>query len=203
MATQRARSTAGLPRLVELASQGATGETIRAAIWYGDLRGFTEISERLPRERVIQLLNGYFDCMTAPIDLHGGEVLEFIGDAVLAIFRVDENCTAEQACAAALTAAQAAVADMKEYNARRYSDGEPEPGFGIALHVGDVVYGNIGAARRLDFTVIGPAVNYANRLERVCREAAVPLVMSKDFSVEVPLRTRQLGRFALRSVAKP
>jgi adenylate cyclase len=119
----------------------------------------------MDRDGLLACLNQYFDCMARPVEAHGGEILKFIGDAMLAIFPLETD----QACRRALQAALDARAAMAELNRERSGRGEEALGFGIALHAGDVMYGNIGAANRLDFTVVGPAVNLATRLEGRCR----------------------------------
>jgi adenylate cyclase len=177
-----------------------SGETVRAAIWFCDLRGFTELSERLDRDRLLACLNQYFDCMAKPVEQHGGEILKFMGDAMLAIFPF----ASEQACRRALQAALDARAAMAQLNRERAAMGEEALGFGIALHAGDVMYGNIGAADRLDFTVIGPAVNLAARLERLCRELGLDLVLSDAFArLCAAPEYHRLGEYRLPGIARP
>lgn len=178
-----------------------SGETIDAAIWYCDLRGFTALSDTLPRDRLIATLNDYFDRMGTAIERHQGEVLKFIGDAMLAIFPVASDPA--RACTAAFAAAQEAVAAMDRLNGERQSAGDGRLDYGIALHLGDVMYGNIGTSHRLDFTVIGPAVNYAARLERLCRELGRKLVLSSAVATHLGNGVSSAGRHALRSVAEP
>src|SRR5262249_25603396 len=144
-------------RVLEGQIYRGAGETIRAVIWLCDLRGFTALSEALPRDELIALLNCYFGPMCDGVTAHGGEVLKFIGDALLAIFPIERD--PRRACAAALAAARQAMAEIGEENRRRAANGRPAIAYGLALHVGDVLYGNIGSDTRLDFTVIGPAVN--------------------------------------------
>jgi adenylate cyclase len=155
-----------------------SGETVRAALWFCDLRGFTELSERTDRDTLLACLNQYFDCMAKPVEAHGGEVLKFIGDAMLAMFPLET----EQACQRALQAALDARAAMDRLNAERSARGEEALAFGLALHAGDVMYGNIGAANRLDFTVVGPAVNLTSRLEKLCRSLGLDLLISDTFA---------------------
>ena len=129
------------------------GETIRAAIWLCDLRGFTSLSEALPRDALIEMLNQYFGPMCDAVESNGGEVLKFIGDAMLAIFPVvDDPATA---CHQALSAARRAEDALVKVNGLRATGSLPPINYGIALHFGDVIYGNIGSDTRLDFTVIG------------------------------------------------
>jgi adenylate cyclase len=177
-----------------------SGETVSAAIWFCDLRGFTALAERLDRDRLLALLNQYFDRMAKPVEEHGGEILKFIGDAMLALFPLD---TAD-ACRRALQAALDARAAMAELNRQRLAQDEEALGFGIALHTGDVMYGNIGAANRLDFTVIGPAVNLTSRLEGLCRVLGLDLLVSDTFAGICGCADyRSLGTHVLPGISRP
>lgn len=176
-----------------------SGETVRAAIWHCDLRGFTMLSEKVPRDEVIASLNAYFDVMAAPVLENGGEILKFIGDAMLAIFPLETD----GACSRAFSAAMRARRDMHELNEQRRAEGKDEIGFGLSLHVGDVMYGNIGAATRLDFTVIGAAVNTAARLEELTKELRRELVMSGQFAnlcEGTKTYLERIGSYQLRGV---
>ncbi|MFQ5971301.1 MAG: adenylate/guanylate cyclase domain-containing protein [Alphaproteobacteria bacterium] len=168
-------------RVLNGAIMRGMGETIRAVIWLCDLRGFTELSESLARDHLIELLNQYFGAMTDAVEGDGGEVLKFIGDAMLAIFPIDASADAEDACSRALSAAIRAKAAMVEINRARSEAGQPVIGYGIALHLGDVEYGNIGGESRLDFTVIGPAVNFAARIEGLCGQLGRTLLLSDEY----------------------
>ncbi|MDH3663102.1 MAG: adenylate/guanylate cyclase domain-containing protein, partial [Alphaproteobacteria bacterium] len=178
-----------------------SGETINAAIWLCDLRGFTAMAERQPRDRVIQCLNDYFDRMAKPVKQHGGEILKFIGDAMLAVFPLD----ADRACERALAAAIEARSAMRDWNAARLERGDQALNFGIALHAGDVMYGNIGTIDRLDFTIIGPAVNMTSRMERLCRHLDLDLLMSDTFAQMCASQAslRSLGKHHLEDIARP
>jgi len=156
------------------------GETIRAVIWLSDLRGFTSLSESLPRDELIELLNQYFGPMCNAVEANGGEVLKFIGDAVLAIFPVEDDAVA--ASRNALGAVRVAKAAVNKENERRGSAGRPRIRYGLALHVGDVMYGNIGGDARLDFTVIGPAVNLTSRIESMCKNLDRSPLLSAEFA---------------------
>lgn len=178
-----------------------SGTTVRAAVWTCDMRGFTMLSERWPRDDVIACLNEYFDTMAGPVERHGGEILKFIGDAMLAVFPLESP----EACARALQAALEAQAAMAELNRRYRAAGHEETGYGIALHVGDVMYGNIGTATRLDFTVIGPAVNVAARLEALTKELRRHVLVSGPFAAMCPRSGEclvPLGRFQLEGVGQ-
>ncbi len=175
------------------------GRRIRAAILLADLRDFTAMSDRLPAEEVIALLDDYFDIMAKQVRRHRGEVLEIIGDGMLAVFDVDGS-SRNTACCQAIHAALGAIRALEARNRRR----SPALKVGIALHLGDVVYGNIGAADRLDFTVIGPAVNEAARIEGLCRTLDKPILASESFARTCTCEPLiSLGRHPLRGVGEP
>lgn len=176
-------------------------ETIAAALWFCDMRGFTELSERLPRADVIATLNTYFECMAGPIHARGGEILKFIGDAVLAIFPMQDDLDRDRACHTALEAAQEALAGLDALNARRSAEGHDPIRIGLGLHAGAVTYGNIGAADRLDFTVIGPAVNLVTRIESLCPVIGRPLLTSARFASPCGSKLVPIGRYRLRGIA--
>ena len=178
--------------------QRGTGETIRAVIWLCDLRGFTNLSEALPRDTLIDLLNCYFGPMCDAVAAQGGEILKFIGDAMLAIFPIGADSAAT--CGAALAAAEGAQTALIDENRRREGAGLPRIEYGLALHVGDVMYGNIGSDTRLDFTVIGPAVNLTARIESMCGQLGRPLLLSSDFVAAGRISADSLGAFALRGI---
>lgn len=179
------------------------GETIAAALWYCDLRGFTAMSDAMARDDVIALLNDYFECMAAPVHENGGEVLKFIGDALLAIFPIIDDLDRDRACRVALVAAEAALADLQRLNDRRRQEGRPPLEVGIGLHTGAVMYGNIGAPDRLDFTVIGPAVNLVTRIEALCPTLGRTLLTSSRFASPCGSKLVSLGRHELKGVAAP
>jgi adenylate cyclase len=174
-------------------------ERIDAVIWFSDLRGFTRITDAAP-EQVIPLLNDYADVIVSAIHEHGGDVVKLIGDGVLAIFTAADR---EHACSAALAAAIAARREVAELKKGRASAGQPVTDMYLGLHVGEVFYGNIGSQERLDFTVIGPAVNEASRIAAMCRSADQPLLVSAAFAEvgDIKRRLVSVGRFALRGVS--
>ena len=179
------------------------GRTIEAVIWYCDLRGFTRASDRLPRDAIIALLNDYFGAMAKAVTGAGGEILKFMGDAMLAILPVGA-AGREDAARRALGAASAAVAAVADLNRRRAEAGAPLIRFGLALHIGEVMFGNIGASARLDFTVIGPAVNYAARLEKLSGALERPVLLSAALAALLPEGAAQpLGRHVLKDVDEP
>jgi adenylate cyclase len=185
-------------RVLEGQIQRGAGETIRAVIWLCDLRGFTNLSETLSRDVLIDLLNCYFGPMCDAVAEQGGEVLKFIGDAMLAIFPI--GAEPAKTCAAALVAADRARAALVEENRRRADAGLSRIDYGLALHFGDVMYGNIGSDTRLDFTVIGPAVNLTARLESMCGQLGRPLLLSRDFVEAGGVSAQSLGTFPLKGV---
>jgi len=156
------------------------GETIDAVLFFSDLRSFTSLSNAYPTDEVIGLLNRYFDLLGGPIQQHGGEILKFIGDAVLAIFPVTNGHTdPHRAAERAMTAAQESWHGLTLFNQQMVNAGTPALRAGFSLHRGPVVYGNVGAAARLDFTVIGPAVNLVTRLDELTRALDPPIVVSQ------------------------
>ncbi|HZH25902.1 MAG TPA: adenylate/guanylate cyclase domain-containing protein [Azospirillaceae bacterium] len=159
-----------------------TGETIRAVIWFSDMRGFTALSDRLPREELIALLNNYFELQGEAVHAAGGEILKFMGDGMLAAWPLAAGADPGSACHAALGAARVALNAISSLNAERAGWGQPFMRVGTALHYGDVMYGNIGAPTRLDFTVVGPAVNLASRIEGLCRLLDRDLLTSRLFA---------------------
>lgn len=172
-------------------------EQLRAVIWFSDLRGFSALSERVDAGRMVALLNEYFDGIGAALAAEGGEILKFIGDAVLGVFALTDDDPAPM-CAAALRAARAAQAAFRERN--RHTPATEALHFGLALHVGDVVYGNIGTADRLDFTVVGPAVNRAARIGELCKTLAHPVLVSGNVARHTTVPLRPVGRHALRGL---
>ncbi len=183
--------------------QRGDGTTLAAALWYCDLRSFTATTEMLPRDEIIALLNDYFGCMVGAVHRHGGEVLKFIGDAMLAIFPIADDFDRDRACMAALAAAEDALADLDHLNERRQADGKAILEADIALHAGAVMYGNIGAPDRLDFTVIGTAVNLVTRLERKCTELGQRLLASARFASPCGSKLVSVGHYRLRGFSQP
>jgi class 3 adenylate cyclase len=177
------------------------GETIRAVLLYADLRSFTALSEAEPPAAVIAALGGWFDCIGGAVHAFGGEVLKFIGDGVLAIFPVGEK--PRDACDAALRAVASAKAGMAHLDTSRREQGLPPLSFGVALHLGEILWGNVGAADRLDFTAIGPAVNLVSRLEGLCRPLGRTVLISGAVAAETSVTLVPLGTHALRGIASP
>lgn len=179
-----------------------SSETIYAAIWYSDLRHFTEISETLPHDETVAMLNTYFEAQTTAIEAAGGQVLKFIGDGLMAIFPVLEGDTPEVACNGALAAYEAADREVKAINIDRKNQGLKVLDYGVALHLGEVSYGNIGSPTRMDFTVIGPAVNLAFRMEPLERETGIRPLMSEVFARESRRDVTPIGTYRLKGIAQ-
>jgi len=175
-------------------------EAIRAAIWLSDMRGFTTLSERLPPKELIDLLNRYFDAQVPAILEGGGEVLKFMGDGLLAIFPIAGDGDVAAVCRRALTSALAARDRIAELPRTENTEGTR---FGLALHTGEVMYGNIGGGNRLDFTCIGPAVNLAARLEKVAAKLGATSVASADFAPHLPGELVHRGEFPVAGFAAP
>jgi adenylate cyclase len=183
------------------ATRRGSGTTVSAAIMICDLRDFTRISDNWPRDDVIDLLNSYFDALSEPIARHGGEILKFIGDGLLAIFPL----TQPSACADLLRAvaeARQALAALSENNG---ATGRAPLDYGIGVHVGDVMYGNIGSRTRLDFTVIGPAVNMASRLEALTKQLGRKVLLSRAFAdlVQGEFDLERVGEHPVRGFNEP
>jgi adenylate cyclase len=177
------------------------GETIRAVLLYADLRSFTALSEAEPPAAVIAALGGWFDCIGGAVHAFGGEVLKFIGDGVFAIFPVGDK--PREACDAALRAVASAKAGMAHLDTTRREQGLPSLSFGVALHLGEILWGNVGAADRLDFTAIGPAVNLVSRLEGLCRPLGRTVLISGAVAEQSSVTLIPLGAHALRGIASP
>jgi len=178
-------------------------DAIETVIWYSDLAHFTRIADEVEREHLLSFLNEYAACLVESIEAHDGEVLKFIGDGILAIFAEADLGIARSN---ALDAAFRAEARIVELNARRTEAGLRTTDFYLALHVGDLLFGNFGSTNRLDFTVLGPAVNEASRIGGMCRSLDQRVIVSSDFAEAAGPRRRDLvslGRYALRGVGQP
>jgi adenylate cyclase len=182
-----------------------SADVIRAVLVFTDLRGFTRLADTAPRDELIDTLNSFFDCMVGPITEHGGQVLKFIGDGLLAVFDLADRPN-RSVCEESLAAAVGAIKAARELNAKRAKAGKPELRLNLALHLGDVHYGNIGSGGRQDFTVIGPAVNEANRIENLCRTLERDLLVSESFAraaMDCSDHLVSLGYHPLRGVREP
>jgi adenylate cyclase len=173
--------------------------TTTAALMLVDLRDFTALSDMLPPDLVIETLNRYFDCVIPPVRRRGGEIIKFMGDAILVMFNEGPGRNARDACQAAMDAAAEALAALNHSNA-----GSNAPGLHawFALHHGAVSYGNIGTGDRLDFTVIGPDVNLTSRIERLCRDIDRQVVMSATFAALIDRPMQEIGHFNIRGFAR-
>ena len=176
-------------------------ESIRAVLWYADMRGFTAIADVTPGPLLVELLDDTFETLTAALRPHGGGVLKFLGDGMLAIFPLAGR-TPQETSRRALEAATAAMRGIEALGAARREAGKPVAAVDLALHLGEVLYGNVGAVDRLDFTVIGPAVNEVARIETLCEPLGRSVLVSASFAAAVddPGRLEPLGLHALRGV---
>ncbi|PDS79026.1 adenylate/guanylate cyclase domain-containing protein [Rhizobium sp. L43] len=178
-------------------------ERISAALWFSDLLNYTKISDSVPPEEIIPLLNDYSEAVITAIHASGGNVLKLIGDGVLAIFKSEVPA---EACSAALRAEALLREKLGTLNGERRAAGQAATDVYIGLHIGDVFYGNIGSQDRLDFTVIGPAVNEVSRIASICRSVDLNVLMSSDFASAIPGEERAtlacIGRYALRGVQR-
>jgi adenylate cyclase len=190
------------PKVLTGQVRRGAGMALTAVLWSSDLRGFTERSDRLPSERMIALLNALFEAQAAEIRAHGGEILKFIGDGLLAIFPIAETDAVATVATAAVAAARKAITAVARLSDQPAMEGEPPLDIVIALHVGTAHYGNIGAADRLDFTVIGPAVNLVSRIENAAKMLGQPIVVSADLAAALDGFV-SLGRHRLRGLATP
>lgn len=175
---------------------------MRSVLWFSDLTGFTRIADALPRDALLDLLNAYTDCLVGVVHDHGGEVLKFMGDGILAVF----DDAPGDACSRALDAAEAATAAIATLNRERSAAGLPVTGFTLALHEGEVLSGNVGSRERLDFTVVGPAVNEVSRIQALSRSLDQPILISAAFAAgcgDQRARLVSVGRYALRGVGRP
>lgn len=191
------------PKVLAGQIRRGTGEALAAVLWSSDLRGFTARSDRLPGDRMIAILNSLFDAQAQAVTAHGGEILKFIGDGMLAIFPIDGAETQAAAARHALAAAFEAVAATTNITGDPHMAGEPPLQIVVALHVGTAFYGNIGAAERLDFTVIGPAVNLVSRIEAVGKSLNLPIIVTDDFARAYAAPLASLGLHSLRGLATP
>jgi len=185
------------PKVLAGQIRRGTGEEITAVLWSSDLRGFTERSDRLNGTQMIAMLNELFDAQAEAIAGHGGEILKFIGDGLLAIFPIENGGMAAAAARHALASAMEAV------DAARGLTNDPPLEIVVALHIGNAIYGNVGSAQRLDFTVVGPAVNLVSRIEAVAKTLNVPIIVSDDFARAYGQPLHPLGLHKLRGLATP
>jgi len=191
------------PRVLGGQIHRGDGETIPSIILYSDLRNSTAMAERMPRSDYIDLLNAYFDCVAATIEAEGGDILNFIGDAVIAIFPLDVWQTETEAAEAASRAVEAGFARLAELNDKRFAEGEPPLDYGIGLTRGNVMFGNIGTASRLSFSVIGPIVNQVARVQAMTKVFGVPALAVRKVADHAPAYWKKLGDHTLRGFSEP
>jgi adenylate cyclase len=178
-------------------------DVINAALWFSDLRNFTHLTETLPAEQILDMLNEYFEFVSAAVTARGGEILRFIGDAMLIVFPINEDICEQTACNAAIDSAIDAQNTLATMNHQRRRHNKPAIEFGVGLNVGEVIYGNVGAPDRLDFTVMGPAVNRTARLESLTKEFDCNILFSKTFSELIEVPSEFLGDHEMKGIAEP
>ncbi len=183
--------------------QRGVAERISTVLWFSDLRGYTAITDTVAADEIIPLLNDYADATISSIADAGGDVLKLIGDGILAIFKAEDRA---DACRCALRAEADLRRRLRALNERRHGEGRQVTLAYLGLHIGEVLYGNIGSQNRLDFTVVGPAVNEVSRISSMCRSVDRAVLLSADFVAAVPPGERRsivsVGRYALRGVRK-
>ena len=181
----------------------AMGEHLHAVIMMTDMRDFTALSDRLPGEEVIELLDGYFDAIVTPVEARKGETLKFLGDGVLSIFPAADDSNFSEASVQALEAALEGLERLATVNKARRAADRTEVRIGIGLHLGEVIFGNVGAAHRLDFTVLGPAVNLASRIEGLTKQLLRPILVSSTFARVCPHPLVSLGFHPVSGLFEP
>ena len=180
--------------------QRGDADLINAAIWFSDLRNFTHLTETLPADQLLELLNSYFEFVSAAVTARGGEILRFIGDAMLIVFPIDESMCGKTACTAAIDAAIDAYSTLATINHQRRRHDKPPIEFGVGLNIGEVIYGNVGAPDRLDFTVMGPAVNRTARLESLTKTLGSNILFSREFADLIDQPVENLGDHAMKGI---
>ncbi|MEJ8572429.1 adenylate/guanylate cyclase domain-containing protein [Microbaculum marinum] len=201
LGTYLGRSTA--PRVLAGEILRGDGQQIEAIIWFSDLRGFTDLSAKFTPRELVDVLDFYFESMTDAVEAHGGEVLKFIGDAVLAIFTFTNESEARKAATDALQAAHEAVDSLSRISDATFSACVKSLSVGISLHMGAVFYGNVGGRERLDFTVIGEAVNIGSRINELTRDLGHTILASEDFVEYAEAAFAEVGTYPLRGVRQP
>jgi len=179
------------------------GREINAVLWFSDLRDFTGLNERMAPGDLLDLLNNYLQLVGNALTAHGGEILKFIGDGVMAYFPADDALFLPYVTNSAIAAARQLIDDIEAANEARATGGHDPVRFGVGLHIGPVTFGNVGTEDRLDFTVIGPAVNRTARLESLTKELHVPVLASAEFNAASTVPLKSLGMHTLRGVPEP
>ena len=179
------------------------GEEIEAALWLCDLRGFTSMTARIGSQAMIEVMNAYFDCMAEAVWEEGGEILKFMGDAMLAVFRIDAERTPAEAARRGVAAASDALDRLARLSDERVSQGDLPLRAGVALHIGSVVYGNIGASSRLDFTVMGSSVNLVARIQHLTGVRNEPLLFSEEIAEHLSGAVESIGVHEFKGVSLP
>ncbi|MCP5000085.1 MAG: adenylate/guanylate cyclase domain-containing protein [Hyphomicrobiales bacterium] len=176
---------------------------LEAVVMFGDLRGFTKKTETWSEAALLAALNGYFDVVVQAVEANGGDVLKFMGDGILSIFPIDEANSRENCCRNAANAPQTAIASLNVLNVERQDGGEETLAMGMGINLGPVTYGNIGSPDRLDFTVLGSAVNVASRVQDLCKTVGEPVLATEQVALCIPDSFSLQGSHSVRGVAEP
>lgn len=193
---------AGL-KVLDGTTRRGEGEWIKAVVSFADIRGFSRLSNTLPADQIIVFLNKYFGAMTAAVEAHGGEVLKFIGDEVMAIFPYETETDAGEAALRGLKAARETLSRISDINLEKDCGRTPDMSVGIALHAGDVFYGNVGSETRLDFTVVGPVVNLAARIAELAKDLERQVLVSDAIADIMGCRSGLYGRYQVKGFDDP
>ncbi|WP_428644905.1 adenylate/guanylate cyclase domain-containing protein [Roseibium sp.] len=191
------------PKVLDGTTRRGEGEWIKAIVSFADIRGFTRLSNTVPADKIVEFLNKYFGAMTAAVEAHGGEVLKFIGDEVMAIFPYETDEEARNAAVQALLAARETLERIEEINYCNRCQVTPDLSVGIALHAGDVFYGNVGSETRLDFTVVGPVVNLAARIAELAKDLERQLLVSDALAEIMGCRSGLFGHYLVKGFDEP
>ncbi len=189
-------------RVLSGAIRRGDGDTTNAVVWFCDLRNSTALADTMPGDEYLKLLNTYFEMTAGPVIEAGGEVLDFIGDAVLAIFPFENECEKNDAIQAATTALHASMGLAKNIREQRKEDNLPDINFGVGLNVGSLVFGNIGVPQRLSFSIIGPTVNEVARIETMTKTIGKPILATRDVAAYDAASWELLGDFTLQGVSQ-
>jgi adenylate cyclase len=178
------------------------GEQTRALVWYSDLRSSTRLAETMPSNEFLELLNVYFECAARPVIVAGGEILAFIGDAVLGIFPVEDDSARADVTRKVMAALDESLVYADRINGERAGAGLEPIRYGIGLNFGELMYGNIGVPERLSFSAIGPTVIEVARIEKLTKKLAARVLATKDVASIEPNRWRSMGRQPLEGVGE-
>ncbi len=177
--------------------------SIEAVVLISDLRGFTSKSEQWTDAKLLEAMNGYFDAVVHAVEKHGGDVLKFMGDGILCVFTIDDQQNAADQCKNAIDSANAALDGLSRLNEQRVAENQETLFMGIGINLGTVTYGNIGSPNRLDFTVLGTAVNIASRVQDLCKALEEEVLVTQKVASYWPIEFEDKGTHTVRGIANP